>query len=110
MVLGRFPPGPGAGYLKAVWWCKPALQHEPRRSRGVPGPSLAENLRKTGPKNSSQTAFRYPASEIVPACARKISAGRIWEKGGEGTGEDVDPSTFYITLLQCASVLIELPL
>ncbi len=29
---------------------QPALQDEPRRSRGVLGPSLAENRPKTGPK------------------------------------------------------------
>ncbi len=36
------------------------LQDEPRRSRGVLGPSLAGNRPKTDPKISGQIAFRYP--------------------------------------------------
>jgi hypothetical protein len=38
---------------------QPALQDEPRRSRGLLGPSLAENRPKNDPEISGQTAFRY---------------------------------------------------
>ncbi len=39
---------------------QPALQDEPRPSRGVLGPSLAKNQPKTDPEISGQIAFRYP--------------------------------------------------
>ncbi len=41
---------------------QPALQDEPRPSRGVLGQTLADNGPNTGPNISGQTAFRYPVN------------------------------------------------
>ena len=49
--------GFGEFVCRSDFWCN---RHEPRRSRGVWGPSLAENGPKTGPDISGQIAFRYP--------------------------------------------------
>ncbi len=61
---------------------QPALQDEPRRSRGVLGPRLTENLPKTDPEISGQTAFRYPApgcSIVLPVPGPDLASGaRFW--------------------------------
>ena len=54
---------------------QPALQDEPRRSRGVLGPSLADNRPKTGPKNTRQAAFRYPDSGFC--CRGRLCISRL---------------------------------
>ena len=67
---------------------QPALQDEPRRSRGVLGPSLAEHRPKTGPKSSGQTASRHPVqyctiqNSIIYHPPLSSPAGGGW--GGEG--------------------------
>ena len=43
----------------------------PRRSRGVLGPSLAENRPKTDPQISGQTAFGYPVKHYRHALLRR---------------------------------------
>ncbi len=53
---------------------QPALQDEPRRSRGVLGPSVAENRPNTDPNIFGQTAFRYPISRA--RLGESLIAGR----------------------------------
>ena len=55
---------------------QPALHGEPRRSRGVWGPSLAENAPKTGPKVSGQTAYRYVSSVLMSLRASQLGSQR----------------------------------
>ncbi len=54
---------------------QPALQDEPRRSRGVLGPSLAENRPETDPQISGQTAFRYPTGARLELTVGALTIG-----------------------------------
>ena len=58
--------------------CKLMCRAGPRRSRGVPGSISTENPGKTGPKISSQTAFRYPAKNQH----RRLNLGLLNRVGG----------------------------
>ncbi len=53
---------------------QPALQDEPRRTRGVLGPSLAETRPKTDPTNSGQTAFKANLAPRGPSKASDPTA------------------------------------
>ncbi len=51
---------------RADFWCNRHCKTSPVVLEVFGGPSLAENRPKTGPENSGQTAFRYPAEGPVP--------------------------------------------
>jgi hypothetical protein len=63
-MVGAAPPN---------WPQADQLQDEPRRSRGVLGPSLAEHRPKTDPTNSGQTASNEPLRYIGPAGVRSTT-------------------------------------
>ncbi len=102
---------------------QPALQDEPRRSRGVLGPSLAENRPKTRPPGrpdlkhtspkSGQTAFRYPVfgAQAGPTGRRLLPSG-VPPRGppvGRGSGPLGSPGlpkpTTAAISAMCACVL-----
>ncbi len=74
---------------------QPALQDDPRRSRGVLGPSFAENRPKTGPEISGQTAFRYP---VITRCRRQESKANMKAKraGADPKATDTAPYEFTV--------------
>ena len=71
---------------------QPALQDEPRRSRGILGPSLAENWQKIGPEISGQIAFRYRENlPLAGQTTRNPHQPQIGNRDADITHEHKEP-------------------
>ena len=75
------PIDPNVSLTKGMWcliFVQLELQGKPRRSRGVLGPSLAENPRSIDPNISGQTTLRVPISLDAVCRARLDPLPRLY--------------------------------